>query len=85
MTPNSNKTLEEAKRLLDQRESEQAEFEAMLQNSRQALARSQSLLTELKETLARNSAREPGTRRNPAAGYRPHSPKAHNRAARARL
>jgi hypothetical protein len=45
--------LEQSKRLLAQRETGRADFEASLQDSRRALARSQKMLDKLQETIAR--------------------------------
>jgi hypothetical protein len=48
-----NESLEQAERLLEQRESDRADLEEGLQDSREALVRYQILLAQLKETLAR--------------------------------
>jgi hypothetical protein len=49
----SHDALEQSRRLFEQRESEQVDFEAKLRDSRRALARTEKLLTELKNMLAR--------------------------------
>ncbi len=51
--------LEQSKRLLQKRESEQTDFESRLAESKKALARSERLLTELKEMIGRAARRPP--------------------------
>jgi hypothetical protein len=53
MILDQNESLDQAKRLLDQRESDHAVLAERLQDSREALVRYQILLAQLKETLAR--------------------------------
>jgi hypothetical protein len=48
----SDDALEQSKRLLDKRESDQVEFETSIQDSKRALARSQTNLDQLKKTIA---------------------------------
>jgi hypothetical protein len=45
--------LEQSKRLLEKRESDQAAFEARVRDSKKALARSEKMLADLKDTIAR--------------------------------
>lgn len=52
MDLNMSDIVQETKRLLDQREDDQADFDATLQDSKQALDRFDSLLAQLKDTLA---------------------------------
>jgi len=49
----SGDALEQSKRLLEERETGRADFEESLQDSRRALARSQRMLDQLQETIAR--------------------------------
>jgi hypothetical protein len=53
MILHENESLEQAKRLLEQGESDRADLEERLQDSGEALVRYQILLAQLKETLAR--------------------------------
>ena len=52
MSPESRDLLDQSQRLLEKRDCDQAEFEAGLQNSKRALARSEQMLVQLKDLLA---------------------------------
>jgi hypothetical protein len=56
----SEDALEQSKRLLEKRESDQAEFEARVRESKKALARSEKMLADLKDTIARAMSRRKG-------------------------
>jgi hypothetical protein len=52
MSPETRDVLEQSRRLLEKRESGQSELEASIQDSKRALARSERMLTKLRDTLA---------------------------------
>jgi hypothetical protein len=55
MSVQSRDALEQSQRLLDQMESAQADYEAHLQESKQALARSDRLLARLRDLFSRHN------------------------------